>query len=182
MTKKDFKVIADAIKAAYPRYKLFADENSMSVWYEMLKNISYKECSDALKQHMLTSPYPPSIADITKNATQGSGLKTWSEAWNDVLRSIRHYGSSREREALNSLDKVTRQAAQSIGYRDICMSENPDVIRGQFRSAYEQIQERQSLNDRLPKELRDRISRRKLSEEKGEGELKLSDNGDNSQS
>ncbi len=142
MTKKDFKVIADVIKAAYPRYKLFADENSMSVWYEMLKNISYKECSDALKQHMLTSPYPPSIADITKNATQGSGLKTWSEAWNDVLRSIRHYGSSREREALNSLDNVTRQAAQSIGYRDICMSENPDVVRGQFRSAYEQIQER----------------------------------------
>ena len=78
MELNELKVLLSAMKAAYPRYKLFADKSSVAIWYKMLKNYDYETCSDALKQHMLTSPYPPSIADIVKNVEQGSGLKTWS--------------------------------------------------------------------------------------------------------
>lgn len=177
MNASELKVLLTAIRSAYPRYNLFIDKNSVKVWNKLLEKYDYQTCSDALEQHILTNSYPPSIADIVRNASQGVGLKTWSEAWNDVLKSIRHYGSSRESEALKSLDAVTRETAKSIGYRDICMSENIDIIRGQFRSAYEQIQQRQSLNDRLPKELQGRISQRQL-ERKG---LQLNDNSNHSQ-
>lgn len=179
MNTNELKILLTAIRSAYPRYNLFIDTNSMKIWYRFLEKYDYQACSDALEQHILTSSYPPSIADIVKNATC-SNTKTWSEAWGDVVRSISLYGSSREAEALKSLNKVTRETVKAIGYRDICMSDNPDVVRGQFRSAYEQIQQRQNLNDKLPKELRDRINQRQI---KRDGkELSLNDNSNHNQS
>lgn len=160
MTKKDFKVIADAIKAAYPRYKLFADENSMSVWYEMLKDLEYAACSDALKMHLQSSVYPPTIADIRRNATAAATPQKWADAWKEVLHSITRFGSYREGEALRSLSPLTRRVVQGIGYRNICMSENPDVVRGQFRSAYEQLASEAEENSRLQKSLVSSIAAR----------------------
>lgn len=161
MTREEFKRLADAMKAAYPRYNLFGDKNSLSVWYEMLKDIDYPICSDALKQHLQSSVYPPTIADLRNNSTAIS-VPAWSEAWSEVMRSITMYGSYREAEAMRSLSPLTRKAVRGIGYKSICMSENPDVVRGQFRSAYEAFAKEAAADAKLQRSLIERRNQQRI--------------------
>jgi len=39
-------------------------------------------------------------------------------------------------------DELIMEAIKGIGWRDLCTSQNPDVIRGQFRRIYEELVER----------------------------------------
>jgi len=80
------------------------------------------------------------------------------DAWAEVLRAIRNFGSYRETEALESLNPLTRKAVNAIRYKDLCLSENIDVIRGQFRMAYETLEKRETMDAKTPQALKDVIA------------------------
>jgi hypothetical protein len=44
-----------------------------------------------------------------------------------------------------------------IGWREICLSEEPGVVRGQFLKMYEQLQERERKEALLPESLKNEI-------------------------
>ena len=156
MNKKEFALFASALRTYYPKEKLLPNEQAIELWYKQLNDIPYEVAEVTLNKWVATNKWSPSIADIREQAidvTQGGG-KDWGEAWQDVLRAIRYYGSYQELEALESLDETTRKVVKRLGFRNLCFSEDISVERANFRMIYEQQAQRDKQDAQLPPRLK----------------------------
>lgn len=155
MNSSEFALFAMALKTYYPKENLLPNDQAMSLWYRQLEDIPYQIAELALNKWVATNKWSPSIADIRESATAvKTGEKPlWSDGWEEVLRAIRKYGSYRETEALQNMTDITRQAVKRLGFRNLCMSENPSADRANFRMIFEQIAERKQTAKQLPMNL-----------------------------
>lgn len=171
MTKKEFAIFASALRTYYPKENILPNAQAMELWFKQLSDIPYNVAEVTLNKWVATNKWSPSIADIREQATgltQGEA-KEWGEAWQDVLRAIRLYGSYEELKALDSLDEITRKTVKHLGYRNLCFSENIQNDRANFRMIYEREQERAKQSAQLPPRLKAIIGNiPKLLEEGGE--------------
>ena len=78
-------------------------------------------------------------------------------AWGEVVEAIRRFGHYRASEAIKSLSPRAAKVVKAIGYREICMCEEPGVVRGQFLKMYEMYAERERKEALLPTRLREQI-------------------------
>lgn len=53
-----------------------------------------------------------------------------------------------------NLSEFTRKVVNQIGYREICLSENLEIIRAQFRKAYETLEKRETEFNNMPNYLK----------------------------
>lgn len=142
-----------------------ATKATVEAWAEMLQDIPFDHAKAAVKAAVATSPFPPSIAEIRDYATRLTGPRrlTAEEAWGIASECIRNYGtrtvpkdgyadkvyefvrfgepvrvrpSGLEYEAKRHCPEDVWALLQRMGYRDICESDNPDVVRGQFIKAW----------------------------------------------
>ena len=64
------------------------------MWYKFLCDIDYKTLSAAVQRHMMTSPYPPTIADLRKHSApeieQMSELAAWALVRQAISNSSYH--------------------------------------------------------------------------------------------
>ena len=58
-----------------------------------------------------------------------------------------------------SIYPLARKTAKRMGFRDLCMSENPQADRANFRMIYEQLAEREKKDMQLPVGLLEQIGR-----------------------
>ncbi|MGF7431070.1 replicative helicase loader/inhibitor [Thermoanaerobacterium thermosaccharolyticum] len=161
MVKSEIAKLLAVLAASYPKFEV--DEIKQQVWYEMLQDIPYQVAQVAVKKLILESPYPPAIADIRKQVAEittpkGEQLDP-AEAWGEVEKAIRHYGSYREEEALASMSPAVAKVAKYMGWREICLSEEPGVVRGQFLKMFSQVQEREKKEALLPEKLKNDIAK-----------------------
>lgn len=122
------------------------------LWQTMLCDISYDIALAAVKTHMSRSVYPPTIADI-KGAAEfiaNPFQLDWSEAWEKIGTSIRKFGLYRADEALASLPDEVAEVARRFGFRELCLNENVDTLRAQFRMAWETQSKRRREERLLP--------------------------------
>ena len=142
-----------------------ATPDMVTAWAEMLQDIPFDHAKAAVKASVATSPFPPSIAEIRDYATRLNRPRrlTAEEAWGIASECIREYGtrtvpkdgyadkvyefvrfgepvlvrpSGLEYEAKRHCPEDVWALLQRMGYRDICESDNPDVVRGQFMRAW----------------------------------------------
>lgn len=160
MTKKEFAVFAMALKTYFPRDNLLPTEEAMELWYRELQDISFDVCTAMLRKWVGTQKWPPSIAEIRSMCAEiaHGKLPDWGEAWREVEKAIGRYGYMAEEKALDSMSPTTQEAVLKIGWRGICMSENPDTIRAQFRQVYETCASRESEERQLLPALKDMIA------------------------
>ena len=158
MTKGEVAKLLAVLAASYPKFEV--DDLKVQVWYEMLGDLDYAVASMAVKKIIMQNTFPPAIAEVRKAAAELTNPEnlTSSEAWGEVTRAIRNYGYYREGEALASMSPTTAQVVRYMGWREICMSEDIGVIRGQFLRMYEQIatreQEKQLLSPTMQAEIK----------------------------
>lgn len=89
VTVDEFALLAKAMKAAYPDPKFLPDNDAKTVWYEMLKDLPYEQVSRALKRHMQSNRFPPTIADLRTQTEEGESVyPTATEAWAIVYKAI----------------------------------------------------------------------------------------------
>ena len=159
MTKGEIAKILAVLAAAYPKFEV--DDVKVQVWYEMLGDLEYSIVNIAIKKLIMQNTFPPSIAEVRKAVTELMNPEqvTSSEAWGEVTRAIRNYGYYHEEEALASMSPITAQLVRYMGWREICMSEDIGVIRGQFLKMYQQVRERDRREMLLPADLRQGIQR-----------------------
>lgn len=153
MDKKQFSLFAMALKTYYSKEeKLLPNNQALELWFQQLKDIPYEVAELALNKWVATNKWSPSIAEIRETAAEIVNGKQpdWGEGWEQVLRAIRQFGSYRVGEALESLDGITRQCVERIGFREICASENISVERANFRMLYEQLLERKKIDNQMP--------------------------------
>ena len=172
MTYDEFKILAKGMKAVYTQQTFLPDAAAFNIWYQLLQDIDYKIANAAIQKYMLTSKFPPTIADIREQAASVvSGEKPlWSDGWEEVVRAIKNYGSYGQKEAMESMSEITRMAVRRMGYIDLCRSENPVADRANFRMIFEQIAEREQKQNQLPVSLKNLIEEVKRKEIEYESE------------
>lgn len=141
MDKKQFGVFASALRTYYPREAILPNQQAMELWFQELSDIPYDIASASLRKWVATNKWSPSIAEIREMATdvRHGSIKDWGEAWEQVLTAVRRYGIYNQGKALDSLDPMTRKAAERTGFREICLSENIATERANFRMIYESL-------------------------------------------
>lgn len=131
------------------------------VYWDTLNDLPFNVAMVAAQKVLTTLENPflpmPAVFRGAAITVTGPNLQSAPDAYNDVLKAIRYFGSYREQEALQSLTPLTRKAAESIGWKGLCLSEEPDVIRGQFRMAYEALEKRETVDAKTPQKLKDII-------------------------
>ena len=156
MDREEFINIAMAIKTAYPNAKVLQDAKAMDVWYLMLQDLDYSIAQSAIQEHITTNKFPPSIAEIREKCSTYTSIpiKDWGDAWKDVSDAIRFQGYMREKEALESLDEITRKCVTRLGYQNLCHSENETADRANFRIIYESLQKEKAYENQIPQQLK----------------------------
>lgn len=157
MTKAEVAKILTVLAAVYPKFEV--DDLKVQVWHEMLGDLDYATANMAVKKLILENTFAPSIAEVRK-AVMGiltpNGM-TAAEGWGEVERAIRIYGYYRETEALESMSPSVAKVVKCIGWQNICLNEEPGVVRGQFLKMYAQVAEREQKELLLPAGLRNQI-------------------------
>ena len=164
MERREFAVFASALRTYYPRENLLPNDHAMELWFRQLEDVPYQLAEVALQKWVATNKWSPSIAEIremTVSITDGE-MPDWGEGWEQVLRAIRRCGSYDQASAMDMLDDVTRKCVERLGYRNLCMSENINQDRANFRMLYEQIAERKKKEAVLPTGLLQTISMMRL--------------------
>ncbi len=160
MTKKEFSFLALALSSYFPKEKNFLPtEEAIELWYLQLKDLDYKVAEAAINKWAATNKWSPTIADIRETAasiTLGE-LPEWGEAWQEVTKAIKRFGSYRAGEALKSLSPLTKKAVERLGYMQLCASENIAADRANFRMIYESLAEREKKQAQLPEGLKQLI-------------------------
>lgn len=162
--KKEFRVLAMALQTYYPREQLLPNQQAMELWYRELCDIPYPVAEMALRKWVATNKWPPTIADIreiTAGIVNGDPL-TWGESWERALRAVKKYGSYNQGAALDSLDPLTRKCVESIGYMDLCMSENIMVERAHYQRLFEVFSKREQTTKQIAAPLLEAISQVQL--------------------
>lgn len=159
MTFDEFKILVKGMKAVYTSERFLPDADSIRIWYSLLKDLEYPVLNAAIQKYMLTNTFPPTIADLREIATTISfgDVPEWGEGWEKVLNAIRYFGYYRETEALETMDELTRTCVKRLGWRNLCMSDNNNMDRANFRMIYEQIAERAKKESVLPVSLSNTI-------------------------
>lgn len=161
MTDQEFETVALAIKAAYPNTNVLPDKYAMKVWYRALMDLDSCVVENAVWEHISTSPFPPSIAEIREKCTARLSpmVTDWGEAWEEVQRAIQKYGRYREEEALASMTKMTAVAVRRMGFQNLCNSENPVADRAHFQKMYEGMVREEKRQTQLPEFVRNERTR-----------------------
>lgn len=169
MTEKEFSMLAMAIRTYYSKEKILANQQAMELWYQALKDIPYDVAQATLTKWVATNQWSPTIADLRANAvsvTHGD-IPDWGEGWEQVLKAIRNFGTYRIEEAMNSFDGITRKCVERLGFQNICLSENINADRANFRMMYESLADRQQKENMIP------VSLAKTIEQMREGRLQI---------
>lgn len=161
MTKQEFAQLAMGLKRCYPRDNFLPDNESMELWYQHLGDLDYKLASASVNKWISLNKWAPTIADIREYASNVvvGDLPDWGEAWEEVCKAIRYYGSYRADEALDSMSPLARKTAERMGFLNLCMSENVSADRANFRMIFEELASREKVTARIPVSLLDTINR-----------------------
>lgn len=169
MTKQEFSKFAMALKTLFNKETILPNELAMRMWYKELCDIRYEVAEIALEKWVQTNKWSPSISEIREMAAYVSSpdMPDWSEAWESVCKAIRRFGYNRQREGLESLDKLAREVVDRLGYKYLCMSENHASDRANFRMIYETLAKREQTKQQIALPLQEAICKMQLEQNDG---------------
>lgn len=115
------------------------EDATLALWQMMLDDIPTETLKKAIVIHLSRSKYPPTIHELREAADRLSSPQQMDaiEAWAQVTKAVRLYGYYRQQEALASMSDDVAGMVRSFGWQEICMNDNPDTLRAQFRMAWE---------------------------------------------
>ncbi|MGE5328091.1 MAG: replicative helicase loader/inhibitor [Deltaproteobacteria bacterium] len=163
MTKQDMTKIFAILATTYPQFeKLFENKDKLrftvEIWHKSFNDIDFNIAEIAVQKLILESPYPPTIADLRKQISDITTPKNQAldpaDGWGEVTAAIRNFGYYREEEAIKSLSPLTAKVVRYLNWREICLCEEPGIIRGQFMKMFEQIAKRDKQERLLPNDLK----------------------------
>ena len=182
MKKSEFAEIVMAMQTYYPRENMLPNEHAIELWFEALKDIDARVLGTALKRWVATRKWPPTIADLREQSqliTSGD-LPAWGKAWETVQDAIHMHGYYEYNAACGMFDAVTRSVVDFIGWDNICLSENHEATRANFRNMYEQEVARKKEERKVPEAVQKVIQNiQELLQKKDTGKIEEKDGGKN---
>jgi hypothetical protein len=160
MERADIIKLVQILSANYRKWPEEGKEDDViTLWDMMLSDLPLPVAKSAIQYHLSKSVYPPTVADIRAAAARVSEVRTidWFEAWEKIGTAIRRFGSYRESEAIQSLPEDVARMVKHFTWRELCLNENIDTLRAQFRMAWETMSKRKQEQNILPPQLMDTI-------------------------
>ena len=146
------KTFSSCIKILQTNYGegMATDRELLNIWYKALEHYSDEQFIEATKKIMLNETFPPRLDKLAKYCSEvAAPVIDDAEGWGLVVKAINTYGYMRPKEAMNSLPPTVRKAVEYMGgFKIICESEEPDVIRGQFNKCMAAINQRERADRR----------------------------------
>lgn len=162
MTFKEFGKLADAIKTYFPRDNMLPTDTVMELWYDMLKDMDYQSAYIGLKNHVATSKFAPTIADIRNGAviSQPQELNEM-EAWSLVSKAIRNSGYNSAEEFAKLPPLVQKAVGLPSQLRTWALDENynEQVAMSSFQRAYKAELKRHEELQKTPQNVRNLIEK-----------------------
>lgn len=160
MIFKEFGQLADAIKTYFPKDNMLPTDTAMELWYDMLKDMDYKSAYMGLKNHVATSRFPPTIADIRNGVaiSQPNELNE-TEAWSLVSKAIRNSGYNSVEEFAKLPPLVQKAVGLPNQLRAWALDENfnEQFVSNNFMKCYRNELARQREFQKMPKEVQNTI-------------------------
>ena len=165
MTKKETITLIQTLVIYYPASRIKADELTVNLYYEALKDLPGELVSAAVKRMTATLKFPPTIADIretvAKAVEDARGVPSAGEAWARVKRAISRYGWNRPEEARAFLGEDIWRAINMVGgWMEVCVGESPaSVVSAQFERRYNAMREQERELVQIPSTVREEMAR-----------------------
>ena len=108
------------------------------LWCELLKDMDGQLLRAAALQHVATSKWFPTVAELREAAADivNPNHMTAMEAWGEVARQIMAIGSYGRPQFSNP---VIDRIVSDMGWTNLCMSEMPGADRARFIEAYKAL-------------------------------------------
>ncbi len=161
MTRKEIITILTLLSQTYENFEKRMDtdekvESMIMLWTECLGDLDYRVVLQAVKMAIISSPYPPTIHEIRKNAIEilkpnekRSAIEAWEEAHRMICNGI--YMTQEE------FDKASHEVKKFFGnirqVQELAKTDSDTVntvTKGQFLKQYEIITEREKARKMLP--------------------------------
>lgn len=166
MTRQETVVILTLLAGNYESFSKRTETDEqvkimVNTWQECLGDLDYKVVLQAVKKTMITSPYPPTIADIRKNAIEmirPSTQKTAIEAWNEAYKMICSGLYMTEEQFKMASPEVQKFFGNVRQVRELALTDADvvnSVTKGQFLKQYEVIVNREKEQKLLPQSMQD---------------------------
>lgn len=163
MTIDEFGIFAGAIKTYFPKDNMLPTEKSMDLWFDMLKDLDYVFASMALKNHVATSTFPPTIADIRKQYSIISNPAELNEmeAWSLVVKAMGNSLNNSTEEFAKLPPLVQKAVGLPSQLREWGTTENlnKEVVMSNFQRAYKAELRRHEELQKMPQNLRQMIEK-----------------------
>jgi hypothetical protein len=145
--------------SAYPNTQVSAQ--TALVYVRLLQDIPDDELQTIVDQAIATQKFLPTVAELRdmRHGLQNFGQLSYVEAWDTVLMEIRRIGSY---GSPKFEDPLTARVVKSMGWRELCMSENPGIDRAQFRDMYNALLSRQDRDQKLLPQAREYVEHKGL--------------------
>lgn len=156
MNRKEIINLLGIATANFPNLQQKEMKPTAILWEKALSDIPYDVAEKALIKVLSTSHFFPTIADIREAVAQMTQPRTLDamEAWGLIIEAIRKFGYSRQKEAMDFLPDDVAEMVKRFTWWELCMSENPETLRAQFRMAWETQSKRKNELKALPAEIR----------------------------
>lgn len=144
MNKVDTAKLVTLLSAVFASFK--PTNETLDAYYELFIDMEGVDVLEAAKNLIKTKDRQPTISEIRKEVLKNKKLLPISkgDAWQLVREGSRKYGYDGFEKLSKELPHEVLRAVKIIGWRDICFSENIDVVRAHFWRAYEEIVESQT--------------------------------------
>jgi hypothetical protein len=137
-TLRVLKILGDI----YPSFHL--SSSAIEVYMQVLADIPGPVLEQAALDHISRSTFFPAIAELRSAAfgilEAANPIPTDYEAWAELQAEIRRVGHSGKPHFKNP---IAAQVVDQLGWRYLCLSENPVADRAHFVQAYQALAERQ---------------------------------------
>ena len=122
MTREETIKVIGIITTAYPNFDKFRDEkhirSMVAIWADMFSEDDAGLVALAVKEHISTSKWPPSIAEIREIMTRIAhpDIIPPDEAWEVVSKYLDTEGEYNHGDIYRALPRTIAEAVDSIGY------------------------------------------------------------------
>jgi hypothetical protein len=157
MTRPEAARLVTVIFAACPAQsaKLGHDQQIAMVdaFATLLDDVPYEHANAAVRVLLQTRPWMPSVADIRATVREllHGPVPPGGEQWGVVLKAIGKYGAWRT-PGVDFVfdDAITAKCVEALGWRMLCLSDNPVADRARFVEMYDKLAEQSRREDVAP--------------------------------
>lgn len=159
---KDFLAVWNLLAIAYPNFCKEQQAETLAqtlrLYWQLLADLPIEHVKTAALRHISGSRFFPTVAELREAATvlTLAPAQTAVEAWGEVIAAMsnaRYYIFEDHYETPEFANPITNRLVRSMGWKELCRSENAIADRARFTQAYEQLVARQRSEAALPDQL-----------------------------